>query len=54
MLIMFRQRDDMFSKASLEMVAEKIAPAVTAARMKGEVVFDLLETYPNATWLPDV
>ncbi len=40
-----RQRDDMFSKASLEMVAEKVAPAVTAARMKGEVVFDLLETY---------
>ena len=40
-----RERDDMFSKASLEMVAEKVAPAVITARMKGEMVFDLLEKY---------
>ena len=40
-----RQRDDMFSKASLELLADKVVPAVSAARQKGDVVFDLLEAF---------
>jgi ATP-dependent DNA helicase DinG len=49
-----RERDDMFSKASLEMVTEKVVPAVTSARMKGERVFDLLETYLRSTGQTEV
>jgi len=37
-----RARNDMFSQASLEMLEQKIIPAVDAARSKGGVVFDLL------------
>lgn len=40
-----RSRDDMFSRASLDLMDKKIAPAVYAARDKGAVVFDLLETF---------
>lgn len=40
-----RQRDDMFSRASLDMLGDRIAPAVSAARAKGDVVFDLLEAF---------
>lgn len=37
--------DDMFSKASLDLLDEKILPAVDACRDKGTVVFDLLEIF---------
>ena len=40
-----RERDDMFSHASLELLDRKIAPAVYASREKGTVVFDLLEAF---------
>ena len=40
-----RQRDDMFSRASLDMLGDRIAPAASAARAKGDVVFDLLEMF---------
>ncbi len=37
--------NDMFSKASLELLDNKILPAVEAARDKGSVVFDLLDVF---------
>jgi ATP-dependent DNA helicase DinG len=40
-----RSREDMFSKASLDLLQEKIIPAVSAARDHGEVVFNLLEVF---------
>lgn len=40
-----RSRDDIFSRASLDLLERKISPAADAARIKGAVVFDLLETY---------
>jgi ATP-dependent DNA helicase DinG len=40
-----RVRDDMFSRASLDLLEKRIAPAVHAAREKGTIVFDLLETF---------
>jgi ATP-dependent DNA helicase DinG len=40
-----RARYDMFSQASLEMLEQRIIPAVDAARSKGATVFDLLEEY---------
>ena len=49
-----RQRDDMFSRASLELLAQRIAPAVNAARAKGEVVFDLLEGFLRGSDQPVV
>ena len=49
-----RQRDDMFSRASLEMLGDRIAPAVSAARAKGDVVFDLLEVFLRSADQPVV
>ncbi len=40
-----RSRDDLFSRASLDLLDRRISPAAEAARVKGAVVFDLLETY---------
>ncbi|MEO7368218.1 MAG: helicase C-terminal domain-containing protein [Gemmatimonadaceae bacterium] len=37
--------NDMFSKASLDLLEQKILPAVDACRDKGTVVFDLLEIF---------
>lgn len=37
--------NDMFSKASLDLLEEKILPSVDACRDKGTVVFDLLEIF---------
>jgi ATP-dependent DNA helicase DinG len=38
-----RANGDMFSKASLELLDDRIGPAVEAARQKASIVFDLLE-----------
>jgi ATP-dependent DNA helicase DinG len=40
-----RTRDDMFSRASLDLLETKLSPAAVAAREKGERVFDLLELF---------
>jgi len=37
--------DEMFSAASLDVLHSKILPAVEASRLKGGIVFDMLETY---------
>ena len=39
------RRDDMFSSASLDLLDERILPAVDAVRQKGGVLFDLLEVF---------
>jgi len=44
----------MFSRASLEMLEQKIIPAVDAARSKGNVVFDLLEEFLQRSGQPVV
>ncbi|MEP6904549.1 MAG: helicase C-terminal domain-containing protein, partial [Gemmatimonadales bacterium] len=49
-----RERDDMFSHASLELLDKKIAPAIYSAREKGAVVFDLLEVFLRAADQPVV
>jgi ATP-dependent DNA helicase DinG len=49
-----RSRDDMFSRASLDLLEKKIIPAVNAAREKGAVVFDLLEVYLRESGQPVV
>jgi ATP-dependent DNA helicase DinG len=47
-------RDDMFSRASLELLETRIAPAAEAARAKGAVVFDLLEIFLRQSAQPVV
>jgi ATP-dependent DNA helicase DinG len=49
-----RARDDMFSKASLDMLEQKIIPAIDAARSKGGIVFDLLEEFLRRSGQPVV
>ena len=39
-----RRRDEMFSSASLDLLRERVLPAVEAVRSKGALVFDLVET----------
>jgi ATP-dependent DNA helicase DinG len=38
-------RDDMFSKASLELLKSTVEPSVESARQKGEIVFALLDRF---------
>ena len=38
------QQDDLYSAASLDLVEKRLAPAVHAAREKGALTFDLLDT----------
>jgi ATP-dependent DNA helicase DinG len=45
-------RDEIFNAASLEMLHERILPAVDAAREKGGVVFDLLDIYLKESGQP--
>src|SRR5690606_16071264 len=40
-----RRRNDLLSVASLDLVEARLAPAVHAARDRGELVFDLLDTF---------
>lgn len=49
-----RSRDDIFSRASMDLLEKRIAPAVAAASDKGAVVFDLLETFLRETGQPVV
>ena len=46
--------NDMFSKASLDLLDRKILPAVEACREKGTVVFDLLEIFLRESSQPVV
>jgi ATP-dependent DNA helicase DinG len=46
--------NDMFSKASLDLLDRKILPAVEAARDKGAIVFDLLEIFLRESSQPTV
>lgn len=45
-------RDEIFNAASLDMLRERILPAVDAAREKGGVVFDLLDIYLRESGQP--
>ncbi len=47
-------RDEMFNAASLDMLHERVLPAVDAARDKGGIVFDLLDTFLKQSGQPVV
>ncbi len=47
-------RDEMFNAASLDMLQDRVLPAVDAARDKGGVVFDLLDAFLKESGQPVV